>query len=120
MSRIRGRDTKPELLVRRALWARGYRYRVQSKLPGKPDLVFSKRKLVVFIDGCFWHACPEHFIAPRSRPEYWEKKIERNRARDLKVTHELQAQGWTVLRFWEHLVRSDLQKVVETIISNLG
>jgi DNA mismatch endonuclease (patch repair protein) len=100
------RDTSPEWKVRRLLHARGLRYRVDLQLPfdkrRRADITFTRAKVMVFIDGCFWHACPEHYVAPKAHPEYWGPKIAANRARDVETTQRLQADGWTVLRFWEH------------------
>lgn len=102
----RSRDTGPELAVRRLLHASGLRYRVDAQpLPAlrrKADIVFPRPKVAVFIDGCFWHGCAEHFVQPKANAEYWEQKIQRNRARDAATTELLIEQGWTVLRYWEH------------------
>lgn len=103
----RARDTKPELAVRRLLHARGRRYRVSYRpLPQdrrrSVDLAFTRKKVAVLIDGCYWHGCPEHFIMPKSNVDYWSAKIARNRERDGETTRLLQDAGWTVLRFWEH------------------
>lgn len=103
MSGIRGRDTKPELLIRKGLHARGYRYRLHPRtLPGKPDLAFPSRKAAIFIHGCFWHGhdCPL-FRWPSTRAEWWRAKIEGNRARDRAVRAELAGMGWRQLRVWE-------------------
>lgn len=103
MSGIRGRDTKPELLIRKGLHARGYRYRLHPRtLPGKPDLAFPSRKAAIFIHGCFWHGhgCPL-FKWPSTRAEWWRAKIEGNRARDRAVRAELAGMGWRQLRVWE-------------------
>jgi len=109
MSRIRSRNTKPELLLRRALWASGCRgYRVHpSGVEGKPDLAFIGAKVAVFVDGCFWHGCPACFVAPSSNQAYWEPKIRTNRERDERVTASLTAAGWTVVRTWEHELEAD-------------
>lgn len=115
MSRIRGRDTKPELIFRKALWSAGLRYRLKSKLPGRPDLVFPGRKVAVFVDGCFWHQCPEHFQWPKTRPDFWKQKITRTVERDKEVTDQLKKMGWTVIRVWEHELRNDLGKAVKRI-----
>lgn len=102
----RGRDTGPELAVRRALHARGLRYRVDHPLPfdrrRRADIAFTRAKVAVFIDGCFWHGCPEHGTTPRTNTAFWAAKIARNRERDEDTTGRLDALGWTVLRFWEH------------------
>ena len=103
MSRIRGKDTKPEMLLRRGLHAAGLRFRLHgAKLPGKPDMVFPKYHAVILIHGCFWHGhdCPL-FKMPATRPEFWAKKISGNRARDLRTTNALQLTGWRLLTVWE-------------------
>jgi DNA mismatch endonuclease (patch repair protein) len=115
MSRIRGRDTKPELFLRRALWRQGFRYRLDAKLPGKPDMAFLGRKAVVFVDGCFWHGCSEHGVKPKTNASFWAKKLARNCERDREVRAMLEAQGWTVIRVWEHEVRADLDAVTERV-----
>lgn len=102
MGRIRGRDTKPELLVRRGLHARGFRYRLHAKLPGRPDIVFPRRKAVIFVHGCFWHGHDCHlFRLPGTRTEFWQEKIAVNRLRDAAALASLQAQGWRTLTVWE-------------------
>ena len=102
MSRIRGKDTKPELLLRRGLHALGFRFRLHRKdLPGRPDLVFPGRRAVIFVHGCFWHGhdCPMCKM-PATRPEFWRAKISGNHERDLKATGSLRASGWRVLVVW--------------------
>lgn len=102
----RSKNTGPELAVRSLLHARGLRYRVHVRpLPDvrmTADIVFTRRKVAVFIDGCFWHACPEHFVMPRANADYWVPKIERNQQRDRRADEALTDAGWTVLRYWEH------------------
>lgn len=120
MSRIRGTDTQPELALRRALWRAGARYRLRQKLPGKPDLTFRASRVVVFIDGCFWHGCPEHQTQPKTNADFWKTKIGANVARDVQVNAILGAEGWTVLRFWEHEVDTALDAVVTQVYSVLG
>lgn len=104
MSRIRGRDTKPELLVRQYLHGRGLRYRLHAKhLPGKPDIVFPGLRTVIFVHGCFWHrheGC-RYFVVPKTRTEFWLTKIGRNVANDERQQNELRAAGWRVLTVWE-------------------
>ena len=113
------RDTKPEVLVRRLLHAAGLRYRVDvSPLPSdrrrRADVVFTRRRIAVYIDGCFWHGCPQHFVAPKANADYWGPKIARNRERDIETTARLKAGGWLALRFWEHEEPAD---VAATIIA---
>ncbi|WAL72562.1 very short patch repair endonuclease [Kitasatospora sp. YST-16] len=111
------KDTAPELAVRRLLHRRGLRYRVNSPVPGMSrrtmDISFSHAKVAVFMDGCFWHGCPEHATEPKSNAAWWRAKLDRNMERDEETTHHLVAQGWTVLRFWEH---ETVSEVAETII----
>lgn len=101
-----GRDTKPELRVRRLVHARGLRYRVnQRPLPEHrltADLVFTRAKIAVYIDGCYWHGCPEHHRAARTNAAFWAEKVESTRARDERTQQLLAAAGWLCLRFWEH------------------
>ena len=115
MSQIKGRNTKPELLLRAALWKIGARYRLKSKLIGKPDLVFPGSQIAVFVDGCQWHCCPEHFVRPKSNTEFWDRKFDSNRRRDITVNRLLKFRRWTVLRFWEHDVESNSKLVAESI-----
>lgn len=106
MSRQASRDTAPEVAVRRRLHAAGHRYRLHRPVPGLPrrtiDIVFPGPKVAVFLDGCFWHGCPEHATRPKSNADWWRAKLDRNMARDLETTDRLTSEGWTVLRFWEH------------------
>lgn len=116
MARVRSRNTDAELLLRRALWSAGLRYRVTSRrLPGTPDITFGPAKLAIFVDGCFWHGCPEHYTAPRANEAFWREKLQRNRARDAKVDAQLAAMGWLALRLWEHQIYEDLASVVERV-----
>lgn len=112
MSRIRGKDTKPETVLRSTLWRHGLRYRVKNKLPGRPDIVFSGRNTVVFIDGCFWHMCPQHFSMPEKNRVFWKKKLRRNVARDREVSASLKKLGWKVIRIWEHEIVDHLERCV--------
>ncbi|MGW5214628.1 very short patch repair endonuclease [Streptomyces sp. NPDC004051] len=106
MSRQASKDTGVELAVRRLLHAAGLRYRVEYPVPGmarrRLDVAFTRAKVAVLIDGCFWHGCPVHATQPKANAEWWRKKLDRNMARDQETTEHLVAQGWTVLRFWEH------------------
>ncbi len=117
MSQIRSQDTKAELVLRKAAFALGLRYRLRSTLPGRPDLVFPGARLVVFVDGCFWHRCPEHAIAPVTNATFWASKIDRNVQRDREVTEVLEAAGWMVLRFWEHELKSDPGEVARRLLA---
>lgn len=106
MSRLARRHTQPELALRRELHARGLRYRVQFRVPANRrrtiDIAFTRAVLAVFVDGCFWHGCPEHGVLPRTNTEWWTWKIARTVARDRETTRLLEESGWSVLRVWEH------------------
>lgn len=106
MAGQRRSNTTPELLLRRELHARGLRYRVGYKVPGllrrTIDIAFTRSKLAVFIDGCFWHHCPEHYVPVKKNSEWWESKLRRNVERDKQTAAALVAVGWRVLRVWEH------------------
>lgn len=116
MSRIKGKNTAPELIIRSSLWAAGIKgYRVHQRIPGRPDIVFRADRLAVFIDGCFWHKCPRDYRTPETRKAFWAKKIGQNVQRDRRVDEELQVDGWRVLRVWEHEVRASPQGVVGLI-----
>lgn len=108
------RDTRPELLLRSALHAVGLRYRVDHAIrpddqrPIRPDIVFTRRRVVVFVDGCFWHGCPEHHRPPTTNGSYWAAKVARNQARDVRDRARLERAGWKVIRVWEHESLSDM------------
>lgn len=116
----RGRDTRAELAVRKLVHASGLRYRVNARpereLRRTADMLFTRVRVAVFIDGCYWHGCSEHFTMPSRNVAYWAGKIGRNKSRDLETTTALEERGWLVLRFWEHeapaLVAS---RIVETV-----
>ncbi len=112
MSQIKGSNTKPENRLRKALWSRGLRYRIKNKLPGKPDVVLPRFKIAVFVDGCFWHKCPEHFKSPKTNKDFWQKKIAENVERDKVNNKKLESIGWTVFRFWEHDIKNNLDECV--------
>lgn len=116
MKRVRRKDTKPELLLRRELHRRGLRYRVDyDKVPGRPDIALTRAKIAVFVDGCFWHGCPLHVTYPQNNHEWWVAKLARNRERDLAVTRRLQELGWTVLRYWTHDEIDEMADEVEDV-----
>jgi DNA mismatch endonuclease (patch repair protein) len=116
MSRIRSKDTKPELALRQALWAAGVRgWRVHPRsLPGKPDLAFTRRRLAVFVDGCFWHGHPD-FFTPGKSGAYWDAKIARTQERDRAANEALADVGWVVIRLWDFEVERDLTGCVEKV-----
>lgn len=108
MSMIKGKNTQPEIILRKIISAAGLRgYRLHYKLTGKPDIVFPGRKIAVFIDGCFWHKCPECFVKPGTNKKFWNEKIDSNVKRDKVVNAELKSKGWKVLRIWEHELRKE-------------
>ena len=121
MARIRGRDTSPELALRKELHARGARFRVEYRIPGvgRVDIAFTRRRLAIFVDGCFWHGCPEHGVMPKSNVAFWRDKLDGTRARDAKQVLVLQAMGWSVIRVWEHDLESDLASVTRTVLEVL-
>lgn len=114
MSRVKGKDTQPELEIRRRVWALGGRYRCHSRtVPGRPDLSNQRAKVAVFIDGCFWHGCPAHFRVPRTRTAFWTEKIRRNVARRETVRQELS--GWSVLEFYECQVKAGPDEIARRV-----
>ncbi len=116
MSRIRSKDTRPELAVRRELWRRGYRYRLHDKkFPGSPDLVLKKYRTVIFVNGCFWHGhkgCTK-YVQPKSNKEFWQHKIMNNRERDLIMVQKLETHDWNIITVWECEVSK--ARITETI-----
>lgn len=120
MSRIRGKNTLPERRLRSALWTAGLRYRLHVRILNCcPDIVFLGKKVAVFIDGCFWHGCPIHYVRPRTREPFWANKLVENVERDRLQTLALESNGWRVVRVWEHEVQSDLGIVVNRVRSAL-
>ncbi|GAB2805272.1 very short patch repair endonuclease [Streptomyces chlorus] len=120
MSRQGSRDTAPEVAVRKLLHAEGLRYRVNAPVFGMPrrtiDIVFPKAKIAIFLDGCFWHGCPQHATQPKSNAEWWRAKLDRNMARDQETSEHLRAAGWTVLRFWEHIPAEEIAATVRAAV----
>lgn len=102
MAHIRSKNTEPELLLRRALWVGGARYRIHdSSVRGTPDISHKGAKVAVFVDGCFWHGCPRHYRRPETRQEFWDHKLQENQGRRAKVLAALKKDGWLVFEFWE-------------------
>lgn len=119
MGKIRSKNTKPELLVRKFLFSKGFRYRINQKnLPGKPDIVLKKYKIVIFVNGCLWHGhknC-KRFIMPKSRTNYWKPKIENNKKNDKKNKTLLRKLGWNIIEIWTcQLLKSKEMKTLENI-----
>lgn len=123
MSMIKGKNTKPEIIVRKFLHGNGLRYRLNDKrLPGKPDIVLTKYKTVIFVNGCFWHGhenC-KYFVIPKTRTEWWLEKIAKTKERDLKSKKTLENLGWKVITFWEcstkHNCEQNLRNLLDSII----
>ncbi len=105
MSKIKGKNTGPELRLKKILKILGFSY--QTKMYGKPDFANIKEKIAVFVDGCFWHRCSKHYTPPKQNKKFWKEKIERNIKRDKEVTQKLRKDGWRVIRVWEH----DIKKI---------
>ncbi len=126
MSSIRSKDTKPELVVRRELWRRGYRYRLHSKkLPGKPDIVLAKYRTVIFVNGCFWHGHKDctKYVQPKTNKDFWKNKVSTNRERDLISIQKLEAHDWSIITIWECEVSKSridetIQRIEEELKSN--
>ena len=118
MARIRGKDTEPERLLRDELARQGC-FHVASSAPiGRPDIADPGARLAVFVDGCFWHGCPDHYVRPRTRTEFWASKLSENVARDIQQVADLEAAGWRVRRIWEHEVFEDLATCVARIVGD--
>jgi DNA mismatch endonuclease (patch repair protein) len=120
MSRVRYRNTDIEIKLRKALFSKGYRYRLHVNLPGRPDIVLPKYKTVIFVNGCFWHQhnCSKGTI-PGSNSHFWKEKLEKNKLRDRENKAELKKIGWNVIVVWECEILSDIDKVCSNIISAL-
>ena len=123
MSRIRAKDTKPEIVVRKYLWSHGFRYRLNHpRLPGKPDIVLKKYRTCIFINGCFWHkheGC-KYFVVPKTRTEFWLNKVNRNQERDIEAMKKLASMGWHSITIWECELKTNkkdvtLQSLVYTL-----
>src|SRR5271156_3862934 len=125
MSRVRRRDTAPELELRSELHRRGFRYRGDRRpltgIPRRPGVVCGPSKVAVYVDGCFWHSCPEHGTMPRSNEAFWQEKLGRNQQRDAAVNEALAAEGWTVVRIWEHEeIEAAADRVEEAVRASLS
>lgn len=119
-------DTRPEVALRAALHARGLRFRkdylvpVAGRRPTRIDIAFTRTRVAVFVDGCFWHSCPEHGHTPRANTAYWKPKLERNKLRDSAVTDALREAGWSVVRVWEHVPLSDAATMIANAVAVLA
>lgn len=125
MARVRNRNTNPEIIVRKLLHRKGYRFRIHRKdLPGKPDIVLSKHRTVVFVHGCFWHGhpgCPRA-ARPKSNVDFWNRKLDKNMERDLEVYKELQSLGWRILVIWQCETRNlvALESLIDSFFNSTG
>ncbi|WP_284550187.1 very short patch repair endonuclease [Aestuariimicrobium sp. T2.26MG-19.2B] len=121
MSSQKRAGTSPELALRRELHRLGLRFRVGHPVPGRPqrtiDIAFTRKRVAVFVDGCFWHGCPLHCVPPKANPDWWQAKLAANSARDRETTDLLELAGWTVVRCWEH---EPLMEMVGRVTANLG
>lgn len=121
MARISGKNTDPELLLRSALWRSGLRYRIHNRsILGRPDLSFPSQHVAVFVDGCFWHGCPYHYVRPRTKQEFWADKLRLNVERDRRQTLALEAQSWRVVRIWEHAIFEHLAESTSQVFRALS
>ena len=123
MSHIRSKNTKPEIMLRKSLFAKGFRYRINNKkLPGTPDIVLTKYRTVIFVNGCFWHGhrnCKKYTV-PKTNTDFWKRKVKRNKARDEKVMREPEILGWNIIVVWEcQLQKSELTKTVSKVNKEL-
>ena len=123
MSKISGKETKPEVMVRKYLFAKGFRYRKNVKdLPGKPDIVLSKYKTLIFVNGCFWHGhenC-KYFRLPKTRTEWWKEKINRNKQKDTEQKAALENLGWKVMTVWECEIKKDKEQCLNNILETIA
>lgn len=124
MKMIRAKDTKPEVLVRKFIFSKGFRYKLYDRtLPGRPDLVLPKYRTVLFVHGCFWHAhqgC-KYFVVPKTRTDWWVSKLDKNRKNDQKHLNELKKAGWKVITIWECELRGDkLERTLASLIKKIG
>ena len=116
----KGKNTKPELLLRSELHKAGLRVRIHYNLIGKPDIVFPSKRVAVFVDGCYWHGCPKCYKEPKTNTEYWKNKIARNQQRAKTVRRQLNRNGWRVMRVWEHELKNNLDKIIKNILKRLS
>ena len=120
MSQIKSCDTRPELIVRKYLSSKGYRYRLNYLILGKPDIVFVSKKIAIFVHGCFWHMhnC-KNFSIPKSNTEFWKKKLCNNKKRDLFVKKKLKSNGWSCITIWECKIRKKPEEELKKLTKNL-
>ncbi|MYK69375.1 MAG: very short patch repair endonuclease [Gammaproteobacteria bacterium] len=120
MQAVRRYDTEPEMRLRPVLWNAGLRYRLDRRVGGtRPDLCFVAARVVVFVDGCFWHGCPDHYAPPVHNSAFWKERLEKNHARDRRDNRRLERVGWSVLRYWECEVQDDATRIVQDVRRHL-
>lgn len=121
MSSNKAKNTSPELILRKAIYSAGLRgYRLHSKkVLGKPDIIFVKKKIAIFVDGCFWHGCKKHASVPRTNVLFWKEKIARNKERDKEVNRKLRKDGWKVSRIWEHELKN-IPALIHSIVKKIN
>jgi len=116
MSSIKSKNTRPEIAVRRLLWKSGKRYRIHdSTVAGNPDISNKRRKIAIFVDGCFWHGCNKCYVSPKTNIAYWDEKIIRNAKRRTNVLRSLLKENWAVVQIWEHEIKEDQESVLQKI-----
>jgi DNA mismatch endonuclease (patch repair protein) len=121
MAAVRGKDTKPEVMVRQALSAKGYKYKKNYRLGKKTiDIALPKRKVAILVDGCFWHGCPSCYKEPKSNKAYWRHKIDANIHRDKITNRELRRAGWKVIRLWEHELNEDKARSMNKVYLSIA
>lgn len=125
MSQIKAKNTNPEIYIKNILRRNNVKgFSLHGSLLGKPDIIFRKKKIALFMDGCFWHKCPECFIEPRTRRKFWLKKITQNVIRDKKINKELKKRGWKVIRIWEHEIKAEgypikIARIIKALLKSL-
>jgi len=120
MASIKGKNTKPELIIRKILWSNGLRYRIHDKsVYGTPDISNKRKKFAIFVDGCFWHGCERCYKEPKTNVGFWRNKIQKNKRRRNVVKMELSRNGWNVQEFWEHEINANSQRIAAKVFSCL-
>lgn len=118
MSKICSKDTNPEKQVRKALWAKGFRYRIHDKsIIGTPDVSNKSKKIAIFVDGCFWHGCKRCYVPPKTNSDYWKNKYQKNKERRKKVVKALTKEDWKIIQIWEHELKINPHKILVKIAS---
>jgi DNA mismatch endonuclease (patch repair protein) len=120
MKAVKSKNSKMEVKFRSTLWRLGFRfYKNVGTMPGKPDIVFPRKKIIIFLDSCFWHGCPLHLRLPSSNVEYWQAKINRNQSRDEKINNIYSEMNWRIFRIWEHELKENFDDLLQKIAKEL-